>query len=164
MLIIASILVAFALAVNIVAFVSEQGSKGSFRGADIIEKEEMENYSFDRIVISTENYDVEKEGGGGCTCNFSDTLKLVYITGRNSIYDIPMENSTNHKYTPEEILMHELVGHAIPELLNCTGGSAIFNENTIRKELGLDERKEMYNDPVVYTYMSNGRFLFMPNK
>ena len=74
-----------------------------------------------------------------------------------------MENGKKHKYTPEEILMHELVGHAITRLLNTKGGSAIFNENTIRKELKLDERKETDNDPVV-TYNSNGKFLFMPNK
>ena len=109
------------------------------------------------------NYDVEVSGGGGCTCNFRENLKLVTITGRDSIYDIPMENETTHRYTPEEILTHELVGHAIPMLLNKTGGSAIFNENTIRKELGLNERKETHNDSVV-NYNSNGLFLFMPNK
>lgn len=61
------------------------------------------------------------------------------------------------------ILMHELVGHAILMLLDVTGGSAIFNENTIRRELKIDERKETKNDPVV-NHHSNGKFLFMPNK
>ena len=68
-----------------------------------------------------------------------------------------MENGETHKFSPEEILMHELVGHAIPILLNVTGGSAIFNENTIRRELGINERKETDNDPVV-NYNSNGIF------
>lgn len=108
-------------------------------------------------------YDVETMGGGGCTCNFSDNRKIVTITGRNSIYDISMKDGSTTKYTPEEILMHELVGHAIPMLLSVTGGSAIFNENTIRKELRLNEREETYNDPVV-NYNANGKFLFMPNK
>ena len=109
--------------------------------------------------MQIDGYDVEIEGGGGTTSNFSNTLKIITITGRNSIYDIPMKNDTTHKYTPEEILMHELVGHAIPLLLNKTGGSAIFNENAIREELGLNERKETYNDPVV-NYNANYRFLF----
>ena len=108
------------------------------------------------------DYAVELEGGGGCTYNFSKSLKLVTITGRDSIYDIPMENGTTHKFAPEEILMHELVGHAIPMMLNKTGGSAIFNENTIRKELGINERKETNKDSVV-NHNSNGKFLFMPN-
>ena len=109
------------------------------------------------------DYDVENEGGGGFTCNYTDSLKLVTITGRDSPYNISMENGETHKFSPEEILMHELVGHAIPILLNVTGGSAIFNENTIRRELGINERKETDNDPVV-NYNSNGIFLFMPNK
>jgi len=109
------------------------------------------------------NYDVEN-AGGGCTVQVYDSWIVVTITGAFSTKNIFMENLKPHRYSPEEILMHELVGHAIPKLLNNTGGSAIFNENTIRKELGLDERKEMYNDPVIYNYRSNGRFLFMPNK
>ena len=107
-------------------------------------------------------YYVETMGGGGCTCNYSDNRKIVAITGRNSIYDISMKDGSTTRYTPEEILMHDL-GHAIPMLLSVTDGSAIFNENTIRKELRLNEREETYNDPVV-NYNANGKFLFMPNK
>ena len=108
------------------------------------------------------NYDVESEGGGGVTSPVSDSLKLIAITGQLS-KPILMKNFRMHRYTPEEVLMHELVGHAIPMLFDLNGGSAIFNENTIRKELGLDERLETYNDPVV-KFNFNAKFLFMPNK
>lgn len=53
------------------------------------------------------------------------------------------------RYSPEEILLHELVGHAIPVKLKKTKGSAIKNENVVREELNLEKRKDTDNDPVV---------------
>lgn len=43
---------------------------------------------------------------------------------------------------PEHILMHELVGHAIPILLNNMKGNAVSNENKIRAELKGDLKVE----------------------
>lgn len=53
------------------------------------------------------------------------------------------------RYSPEEILLHELVGHAILAKLKKTKGSAIKNENVVREELNLEKRKDTDNDSVV---------------
>ena len=43
--------------------------------------------------------------------------------------------------SPEEILIHELIGHAIP-ILEKWNGNAIKLENLVREELMLFKRKE----------------------
>lgn len=43
---------------------------------------------------------------------------------------------------PALILMHELVGHAIPIISGSTSGNAVTNENKIRGELNVPLRKE----------------------
>ena len=43
--------------------------------------------------------------------------------------------------TPAQILMHELVGHAIPQIGIGDTGNAIDNENKVRLELGLPQRE-----------------------
>lgn len=95
-------------------------------------------------------YRVDVQGGGGVT-NFSFSPPDIYITitGEESYYDILLENKKLVRYSPEEILLHELVGHAIPAKLKKTKGSAIKNENVVREELNLEKREETYNDFVV---------------
>ena len=48
------------------------------------------------------------------------------------------------KQSAADILMHELVGHAIPRIApsRIDTGNAIKNENIIRKELNVEEREE----------------------
>ena len=93
------------------------------------------------------DYDVEK-AGGGATAKIHTDLILVTLTNKNSTYPIKMDNGESVFYTPDEILIHELVGHAIPQTLGKTQGSAIANENIIRKELGKVGRKETNDDPI----------------
>jgi RHS repeat-associated protein len=42
---------------------------------------------------------------------------------------------------PALILMHELVGHAIPIISGATNGNAVTNENKVRGEIGVPQRK-----------------------
>jgi hypothetical protein len=42
---------------------------------------------------------------------------------------------------PALILMHELVGHAIPIISGATNGNAVTNENKVRGEIGVSPRK-----------------------
>ncbi len=95
-------------------------------------------------------YKVDSDAGGGVT-NFSLSPPDIYITitGEESYYDILLENMQLVRYSPEEILLHELVGHAIPAKLKKTKGSAIKNENVVREELNLEKRKDTDNDSVV---------------
>ena len=46
------------------------------------------------------------------------------------------------KKTAEEILVHEIVGHAAPTLVDTETGNAVKNENIVRKELYLLERED----------------------
>jgi len=87
--------------------------------------------------------DVDDAWGGGVTYSpgGSDSSKAIIISGHpydssnpeieRKIYD----DRGNYLFIkPEDTLMHELVGHAIPELLGGGTGNAVKNENIIRKE------------------------------
>ena len=39
------------------------------------------------------------------------------------------------RFSPMHILMHELVGHAIPRVAGSDSGNAIQNENKVRQEM-----------------------------
>jgi hypothetical protein len=77
--------------------------------------------------------DVE-EGGGGRTASLSDTLINVTITGKESPREIQMKDGKGKTYNPTEILLHELVGHAIP-MATDQHGNAVDNENKVRKQM-----------------------------
>ena len=66
-------------------------------------------------------------------------LKLIPPTG-----NVINEKGKIMKQSAADILMHELVGHAIPRIApsRIDTGNAIKNENIIRKELNVEERKE----------------------
>jgi hypothetical protein len=81
--------------------------------------------------------DVE-EGDGGKTTKY-ESLIFTAITGRNSPEKIPMKDGDKKEYTPTEILVHELVGHAIPRATN-KNGNAIDNENKVRAQMRWKER------------------------
>lgn len=44
-------------------------------------------------------------------------------------------------------MMHELIGHALPKIIDAdySTGDAVENENIVRKELGLRERANNTN-------------------
>ena len=75
-----------------------------------------------------------EEGGGGRTTPFSDNAINVSITGRDSPREIQMKDGNGRKYNPIEILVHELVGHAIP-LATGQHGNAVDNENKVRRQM-----------------------------
>ncbi len=55
------------------------------------------------------------------------------------------ENGNYFNQSPEEILMHELIGHSIPIIAPSRlfdTGNAILNENKVKKELNLQIRQE----------------------
>ena len=66
----------------------------------------------------------------------------VRISGKE--HNVINEKGKIMKQSAADILMHELVGHAIPRIApsRIDTGNAIKNENIIRKELNVEERKE----------------------
>jgi RHS repeat-associated protein len=71
----------------------------------------------------------------------------VYITGRSLFSDLAKDVDGNRLYlTPAQILMHELVGHAIPFIgIKTESGNAVEEENNVRLELGLPQRADERN-------------------
>jgi RHS repeat-associated protein len=94
-----------------------------------------------------EEYDVA-EGGGGRT---SEIFGFVYvrITGKNSPNGIKMKDGSEKTYNPTEILVHELVGHAIPRVTH-NNGNAVDKENAVRNEMHWKERDPHAQDDPAY--------------
>lgn len=100
----------------------------------------------DGIVITEK---VSEEAGGGATTYYKDSAfinvtispkgntesktKIKFVTKKGAKY------SKNE--TPAEILIHELVGHAIP-FLEKWRGNAVDRENDVRDQLKLDLREK----------------------
>ena len=59
-------------------------------------------------------------------------------------HNVLNEKGESMKQSAADILMHELIGHAIPRLVHSSidTGNAIKNENVIRQELNIEKRKE----------------------
>lgn len=80
--------------------------------------------------------DVDEEFGGGVTIKADAPISdaLVVISGHKSVgRDESGKPLTNE---PADILLHELVGHAIPHIAGSDTGNAVENENKARKEIG----------------------------
>ena len=76
--------------------------------------------------------------GGGTTVRQSYGAATA-ISG----HDAAMQKANGQMTTmkPNEILMHELLGHAIPLVAGTDSGNAVVNENEARGEIpGLDQR------------------------
>ncbi|GGH83120.1 hypothetical protein HNQ91_005979 [Filimonas zeae] len=66
---------------------------------------------------------------------------IVLISG-NSNWNIKgTDGVTAVPGSPEFILMHELVGHAIPIILGKMEGNAVVNENKVRREVNVPLRQ-----------------------
>ena len=59
----------------------------------------------------------------------------VIISG-NEFVGLVYTNGDALEDKPEHILMHELVGHAIPQIVGSDTGNAVDNENKVREQLG----------------------------
>lgn len=87
-------------------------------------------------------FSVDDEAGGGVTITPTKLPSIMENNGKVKADGTPWiiisgnENFGLGVYDgPEMILMHELVGHAIPIITKDTGGNAVENENEVRKEL-----------------------------
>jgi RHS repeat-associated protein len=82
--------------------------------------------------------DVDADCKGACTQIDQKTGdSTITVSGNSSII---WSESGMFKESPGEILMHELVGHAIPRVAGSDTGNAVENENKVRRENGLPLR------------------------
>jgi hypothetical protein len=84
--------------------------------------------------------------GGAFTMRFEDGAG-VFLTGDSLINKIMDDKGKSLDYDPADIVMHELVGHAIPYLVGRDTGNGIKNENKVRTDLGLPLRQVEENHP-----------------
>ena len=88
-----------------------------------------------KVDVNGVRRDVQNESGGGVTL-VPQTPGTVAVT----ISGLPYEGLVDTKGRAvwdslADILMHELVGHAIPRVAGSDSGSAIQNENEVRQEM-----------------------------
>jgi RHS repeat-associated protein len=89
--------------------------------------------------------DVDKDAGGGVTQQAtypSGKKEADVIISGNENTNLKDVNGNVLKDKPADILAHELVGHAIPFITKSDTGNAVDNENKVRKETKLPERKK----------------------
>lgn len=99
-----------------------------------------------------EEYNVDIDAGGGVTFGYPGTDQIVYISG-NSYYGLLDTEGNPLRDDPADILMHELLGHAIPMTVGSDTGNAVDNENKGREQLqkGMNQLRA----PEPYHYESN---------
>jgi hypothetical protein len=90
--------------------------------------------------------DVYNDANGGVTSvQYTDSTKTT-PTGNSTVTlspkggSIQLENGTSRAERLDEVMIHEIVGHAIPAATK-TKGNAVANENQIRAEMRWDLRK-----------------------
>lgn len=102
----------------------------------------MEIYVSDKLTFEDgTEVDVSTAGEGVTAIGYTDEKPwaTTVISGKSRITE--GADGSNITMTPAEILLHELVGHAIPWLtINPDKGNAIDNENKARTELKLPLR------------------------
>jgi RHS repeat-associated protein len=83
--------------------------------------------------------DLDKDHGGGITYGDRGKDQLVAISGNsqpNTNPDDPKDTNGNPlQQSGADVLMHELVGHAIPYITKPKTGNAVDNEIKVRKQL-----------------------------
>ncbi len=91
---------------------------------------------------ASNKYDVNKMGGGLTDKTNKANVKTIVSKNGHVVHDT---NGNEIKKPAGEILIHEIVGHAAPALVGTETGNAVKNENKVRKELNLPERKNEDN-------------------
>ena len=90
--------------------------------------------------------DVDTRAGGGVTFGYEGTDQQVFISGNENKNLKDTEGNTLTD-GPEEILMHELVGHAIPAIVGSDTGNAVQNENKARAEFSPGKNQQRAPEP-----------------
>jgi RHS repeat-associated protein len=108
--------------------------------------------------------DIDAVQNGGVTINVRDAIPSVY--SKNSKPDINgvgnpiiyVSGNSGHlkgndgfpiKDDPEYVLMHEIVGHAVPQIYGNYYENAIDNENVVRSQLNVPFRAAEENHPAL---------------
>ena len=91
----------------------------------------------------TKSVDIDAGGGSVNKIEYSDGSKeaKIIISG-NGNENVIGSDGQPLKSDASDILMHELVGHAIPFITESDTGNAVENENKVHRQTGSPEREE----------------------
>lgn len=96
------------------------------------------NISTDHTGESGASYNVNDVGHGGITEARSNGDVLTTVSGDGAY--APDVNGISTYSRPEDVLMHEIVGHGVPLLGYPDTGNAISDENKAREQVGIPLR------------------------
>ncbi len=106
----------------------------------------------DGSIVYTERNVMDWYGGGVTTEVIPEQLSAVIVSSEkmpdNIANKIKDKNNNILSVDMADTLMHELVGHAIPQIVDYGMGNAIENENRIRSELKLPLRQSDVNHTI----------------
>jgi len=91
--------------------------------------------------------DVDAPGIGGGTTRKIVGTKNALVTISGTQHQTDGENGKFIPSTPSDLLVHELVGHAIPYLSGKDTGNAIENENKVRRQQPAPNNQLRKSDP-----------------
>ena len=120
--------------------------------AAINDKEKINISKGQNYTVNGIAKDVDKDAGGGVTLQKTSTSvdpatgNVTVIKGAdvvisgNEYKGLKDTKGNPLKDDASDIMMHELVGHAIPHITTNDTGNAVDDENKVRKETGNPER------------------------
>ena len=107
-----------------------------------------EDGTIDYNKISRPNQDIDDIYGGGATLGLKETDQAILISGNP--YEGEKVKDTEGNILPSDaadILMHEIVGHAVPKATGNIEGNAIDEDNKVRSEYPEGENTQREADP-----------------
>jgi RHS repeat-associated protein len=100
------------------------------------------------VTLNGEERDLKEFGESITIDKFGTGNQEVYLSGKDNPTFDAKDGSKLEDYKAADLLMHELLGHAIPSIIGGGTGDAIKNENKAREQIkGAKERKEEENHP-----------------
>ena len=116
-----------------------QSKKSEYYAKRLIEAIDSPNTIAVEIVdpsaIEQEVKDAYTEAGGGATLSTSSGAQAVGVLDSKNLKLKDVDGKAIRD-DPADILAHELVGHAIPNMVGSDTGNAVENENKVRDEVG----------------------------
>ncbi len=86
-----------------------------------------------KVKINEETKNVDDDYGGGVTIGEKGTDQVIIISG-NENKELKDTEGNPLRDTPADILVHEIVGHAVPQAVGSDTGNAVKNENKARAQ------------------------------
>ena len=99
---------------------------------------------------------VDAAGGGSTSIPVHTDTVTISVTGREGSATVGTDGKPIDSSAPF-VLMHELVGHAIPRIAGSDTGNAVDNENKVRAEVTTHRLREAEPTAIEYFHLPGRR-------